>query len=53
MAKKDFKFVEGYAREDLRGMIENEQAQQGGTWTTVVPVSIALCPTTRCSRHCS
>ncbi|MDO5098788.1 MAG: class II lanthipeptide, LchA2/BrtA2 family [Corynebacterium sp.] len=53
MAKKDFGFVEGYAREDLREMIDNEQAQHGGTWTTIVPVSLALCPTTKCSKRCS
>lgn len=52
MAKKEFEFVEGRAREDLRGIIKNEQAQNGGTHPTVIIVSVALCPTTRCTKHC-
>ena len=34
-------------------MIENEEAVDGGTHpSTLIPISIALCPTTRCSRRC-
>ena len=45
--------VQNYSQDELRAMIENEEAVDGGTHpSTLIPISIALCPTTRCSRRC-
>ena len=45
--------VQNYSQDELRAMIENQEAVDGGTHpSTLIPISIALCPTTRCSRRC-
>lgn len=45
--------VQNYSQDELRAMIENEEASTAAlTPATLIPISIALCPTTRCSRRC-
>ncbi len=48
--------VQNYSQDELRAMIENEEAVDGGTHPTLttflVPVTLALCPTTKCSKRC-
>ena len=51
-----FDYVENHSTEELKAMIRKDDATEGGTHPTLtvtVPVSIALCPTTKCTSQCS
>ena len=45
--------VQTSSQDELRAMIENEEAVDGGTHpSTIISVSLALCPSTKCTTRC-
>lgn len=48
-------YVDNYSEKELREYIEHDGEKVGGTHpalTLIGPASLALCPTTKCSKWC-